>query len=498
MSFRFILLCLLTLLPGLGAAYAAGTTTVVVSGPSPYAYCTAGGVSGRPPTTINYLNAEVEPYLAVDPRTTASGHRAMIGAWQQDRWSDGASRGLVAGSSTDGGNTWTETPLPFDQCASPESEYVRASDPWVSIGPDGVAYAVGLALRNSASAVLATTSTDGGRTWAHLRAIIQDPEGASFNDKESVTADPYRSGTAYVVWDRGLPNDDEPTGTYFSRTRDGGRTWSLPQRIIFQARKGSETIGNQIVVLPHPHRIFDIYTEIYRRSAPETCVTSNGKKTCVPDVKGHKNPVYDYYVDITRSTNGGTTWTKPSRIVREESVGVPLDWGGPVRGGEILPQAAVDPARRRLYVVWQDARASGLHYDEVELTSSDDEGAHWRVPKRISRPAGKPSFTPSIAVNARGVVGVTYYQATTTVTPGSPAPVAYWFIASADGVHYKHPVRIAGPFDVRTAPQAGGYFLGDYQGLAAAGDSFEALFARTNGDANNRTDIVAVRVAAPF
>ena len=51
---------------------------------------------------------------------------------------------------------------------------------------------------------------------------------------------------------------------------------------------------------------------------------------------------------------------------------------------------------------------------------------------------------------------------------------------------------MAGPFDFNTAPVAdSGLFIGDYQGLACASGEFAALFARTNADLVNRTDIFA-------
>jgi hypothetical protein len=49
---------------------AAGTYTagplVLASGPSPFAGCTTGLAPGNPPGT-NYVNAEVEPFIAVNP-----------------------------------------------------------------------------------------------------------------------------------------------------------------------------------------------------------------------------------------------------------------------------------------------------------------------------------------------------------------------------------------------------------------------------------------------
>src|SRR5207237_8480887 len=123
------------------------------------ATCTAGAAPG----SVSYVNAEVEPWVAVNPANPAN----IIGVWQQDRWSDGGARGLVAGFSSDGGASWGETTLPFSACARGGLACERASDPWVSIGPDGTAYAVSISFNasNNNNAVAAATSTNGGRTW---------------------------------------------------------------------------------------------------------------------------------------------------------------------------------------------------------------------------------------------------------------------------------------------------------------------------------------------
>ncbi|HSQ09630.1 MAG TPA: hypothetical protein VLN25_03290, partial [Burkholderiaceae bacterium] len=47
-------------------------------------------------------------------------------------------------------------------------------------------------------------------------------------------------------------------------------------------------------------------------------------------------------------------------------------------------------------------------------------------------------------------------------------------------------------FDLITAPQAGGYFIGDYFGLAASGNVFIPVYVRTTGSTTNRTDVFAV------
>jgi len=225
---------------------------VLVSAPSLFAGCTIGG-----PGTI-YVNSEVEPWVAVNPANLSN----LIGVWQQDRWSNGGAHGLVAASSFDGGTTWARTALPFSACAGGLG-YERASDPWVSIGPDGTAYTISISFNASdnSNAVGAAVSKDGGQTWQNLTPIITDNEPSTqfFNDKESVTANPTVPGVAYAVWDRLESPNANPYAdlhaaafrgpAYFSKTVNGGQTWSPPQ-VIVPTTSRQQTIGNQIVVNP--------------------------------------------------------------------------------------------------------------------------------------------------------------------------------------------------------------------------------------------------------
>ncbi len=161
-----------------GSSSPAGSTVLRVSAASPFAACTTSDQPGR-----NWGNAEVEPRVAGDP--SSPGH--LIGVWQQDRWSNGGSNGIVAARSADGGVTWARTTLPFDRCAGGLG-YRRASDPCVSIGPDGRAYATALAETNpphGPNTIVAATSSDGGQTWNRVRRITASADGdADFNDKD--------------------------------------------------------------------------------------------------------------------------------------------------------------------------------------------------------------------------------------------------------------------------------------------------------------------------
>ena len=153
--------------------------TVQVSGASPFdATCGLAGQSGT-----NYPNSEVEPYVEVNP---ANGDN-LIGAWQQDRWSDGGSRGNVVGASLDNGASWQiVSQTKNTQCtggtAANGGDYQRASDPWVTISPNGHAYLMSLSLNqdptsvfgSNPDALLVSKSTDGGLTWSDPTTLIRD------------------------------------------------------------------------------------------------------------------------------------------------------------------------------------------------------------------------------------------------------------------------------------------------------------------------------------
>ena len=97
---------------GLGQVATAAPMTqsplVQVSGPSVLASCTADNPSSQ--SGVYYPDSEVEVWIEVNP-TDADGDGIvgdnLVGAWQQDRWSDGGARGLVSAASFDGGATWT-------------------------------------------------------------------------------------------------------------------------------------------------------------------------------------------------------------------------------------------------------------------------------------------------------------------------------------------------------------------------------------------------------
>src|SRR5512139_2747831 len=103
-----------------------GTSLLMASGPSPFANCTIGA-AGTPGETL-YVNSEVEPWMAVNPTNPNN----IVAVYQQDRWSNGGSHGLVTAVSHNGGQTWSHTWSHFSFCsggtAANGGDFERASD----------------------------------------------------------------------------------------------------------------------------------------------------------------------------------------------------------------------------------------------------------------------------------------------------------------------------------------------------------------------------------
>lgn len=456
-----------------GTASASGPGTQAVAPADPYATCTIGGYGSG----VSAPNTQVEPWVAVDPHHPSR----VIGAWQQDRWSSaGGSRGLVAAYSSDGKH-FAQVPLPFSRCAPGGLPYERASDIWISFGPDGTAYASALNfdVNDANNGVAAATSYDGGKTWQHVTQLIGDTAAEFTDDKNSVTADPNHPGTAYQVWDRIDQTSSVYNGPAFiSVTHDKGKTWSAPRVFVdTSVTPFSQTIGNQIIPDARTGTLYDFFEWQSYTDATGSTPT-------------------DYHFAVVKSTDGGVTWSKPVTIAKDTSVveldpNTPNDPSHELRAGNNLISAAIDPQTGELYATYEGSDFSGGAYDQIQLVHSTDGGATWSAPTRISQVPNSPAFTPAINVDEKGDVGVVYYDLR-YLQPGNTTtlPTAAFLVTfPRGGQDYPSERQISPVFDWLKAPFATwGHFLGDYDGLAMlrSGD-FRPLFSEVAGDAVDST-----------
>lgn len=432
------------------ASAAAAPPSVIVSGPSPFTRCA---------TTPAFVNAEVEPSLAADPRRPGR----LVAIYQQDRYHRGGARGVVVALSRDAGRSWERRALAVSRCAGAGARQARfASDPWVSVGPDGRIYAASLS-----DVVSVTTSADWGRRWSTPAAL----RGSGFSDKPSLTADPRRPGTAYVVWSDYL--DTGPPGTesdeLLSITHDGGRSWSAPTTILRHGTRSGPEYG-QVVIDPRTGRLYVFMVWVH---------------------DGLVRPGDPGLMLLSRSDDGGAHWSKPRRF---ETGNTAPQQGVVVRASPQVPSFAVD-GRGVLYGVWQDSRFSNGRQDEVLFVASRDGGAHWSRPRRIGRPAGA-ALLPTVAAQGRGRLAVLYLQ----LADDASLRTRYRLALSRDGGSHFTDTPVSKPFAITDAPNLtaaplvpGGYFVGDYMGLVGLGSrGFGAVYVAVNGSPRNPTDVFYV------
>jgi hypothetical protein len=439
-------------------------------------------------TQTNFANTELEPLVAVNPTNPEN----VIGVFQEDRWSDGGAHGLLSAVSFNGGNSYVNDWAEFSACSDkPETPYFehlpRATDPWVSFDAAGRAYQIGLSVVDGSlsdeSALTTSTSTDGGLSWTDpaqiIRASASDAATGVFLDKQSITADPYHAGRAWATWIQGnlpgenisfskLANAFSYRGTpMVSRTTDGGQTWSSPKAMT---NANLYAQGNQIVVLPSG-TLLDVQAILFKGAGVQ------------PTIKG-------VYMAVMRSTDGGLHWSSPSTIAPLRTVGESAD-GSPLRVGDYIPDIAVDPATGVVYVTWADGL--GTSTNKIVLSRSTDGGRHWSAPAVASHHESAQSFNHAVAVGNDGELAVLYYDdARNDSNPGIPTDV--YLRHSSDGGRTWSAPQLLTSFDFANAPFARGYFVGDYQGLAAIGANDLIAFFGVTGGQPNTADIKSIRL----
>ena len=368
----------------------------------------------------------------------------------------------------------------------------------MSFDSAGKAYQISLGIQSAnldLSAVEVATSSDDGATWSLPARLITDTSPVFFNDKESITAD-WRpgdgAGKAYATWIRGnLPGGDNisPVGAahsfaygglpMFSKTTDGGATWSTP---ISMTNAVVYVQGNQIVVLPDG-TLVDVGAMLFKGSGIQP--TSQA-----------------YFWTAMVSKNGGKTWGAPIKIaplgttlLTNPDIPDPTTLDETVRAGDYIPDVAVDHATGAIYMVFADGISSGFNH--VKLTKSTDAGKNWSTPVDVTAtPPSTHSFNQAVEVTSDGTVAVSYYDFRKNDTGTAGLPTDVWLTHSHDGGATWSEQHVYGPFDMEKAPVARGWFLGDYQGLAADGHDL-ILFFSVAINTEDSADVIAIRADAP-
>ena len=443
-----------------------------ISGLDPFGGCGFGNPAGA--------GSETSPVLAVDPKDS----RNLIAYYLQNDAS-----GAVASVSHDGGQTWKQVVIPGQtlcnggSSAEPNTYPISAFDQGVSFGKDGTAYistgiqdvilcdgsnpscgSADFPLFDLRWRLQANYSTDRGDTWSD--PVDVDVAGVYPHlalDAPAITGDPTRRKTAYLNWDR--PMDWIPVGGHsdemFSKTTDGGATWSTPEVLPLPADPDDFFIGGAIHVLPDG--------------------------TLVSTYVRHPNNVFPppATFELIRSEDAGDTWSDPIHIadaapslLRDPDTLEILNKANDTPG---QPTYAVGP-EGELYGTW--SQIDSPTGSRILIVKSKNGGRTWTAPRPLEVSSSQ-AFKPTIAVTESGMVGVMYLDFRNDVPGDQELTTDVWFSSSADGGRSWSETHVYGPFDYRPIPTSGANAvkIGDTFGLVATDrNGFGAAFPATLSD----------------
>ncbi|MEA3106704.1 MAG: hypothetical protein QOI88_1309 [Gammaproteobacteria bacterium] len=365
-------------------------------------------------TQLGCDTAQNETTIAVNPanpRNLVAGTNDYRIFNTREGRNDGAG---YAYTTFDGGHSWLNVQLPHltyqTGATGLLSDMDSAGDPAVAFGPHNTVYYANLVFSrlNSASGVVVSKSTNGGRTWGEPSIVHTDGVDAAgnpldtpyFNDKEWITVDQH-TGTVYVTWTSFGPTGDSPIQV--ASSKDGGATWSAPVTVnpssaftpggITPYSQGSN---------PQVNRHGDLFI------AYESAVCQS--LAC--------NQLTDHdAVIIATSRDGGRTFTN-REVAYDFDFPYNPDVGRDTLTGEnfrinSFPQLTIDPVTDALYATWSDDRdgrydASGNSVKtngDVFIVASQD-GRHWS--RTFAVGTGADEVYPAIAAYG-GTVAVSFY-----------------------------------------------------------------------------------------
>ncbi len=347
------------------------------------------------------------------------------------------------------------------------------------------------------------TSTNGGTTWSHgFLPGLTKGEGSGPYDAASDPAVAYDAKHGvWMIASLPISSTVRTPAVVVSRSTDGGFTWEKPVSvyptapssdknwIVCDSWASSPHYGNCYVEWDDPSsgdlilmsRSTDGGITWSSPSATANHAVGIGGQPLVEPNGTVVVPIETNFMSAFRSTNGGLSWSVPLAIATIQS----HSNAGGIRSGP-LPSAAVDKAGT-VWVVWEDCRfrARCTTNDLVYSTSTD--GATWSTVKRIPIDLTTSSvdhFIPGIGIDPAtsgktAHVAVTYYDYPQSNCTFSNCQLDVGFISSPNGGSTWHsPVKLAGPMSLSSLPNSqNGLMVGDYIATAFANGVPHGVFA---------------------
>jgi hypothetical protein len=213
------------------------------------------------------------------------------------------------------------------------------------------------------SNILFSKTEDGGLTWSDPVDISAFPGDCKDNDLTAEGAVPAigANGEIYVSWSR---NDS----IWFNKSTDDGKTWLAQEQFIATQPGGW---------------VFDI-PGIYRCNGLPVTITdlSGGPDhgTIYVNWADQRNGVDDTDIWLIKSTDGGESWSDPKPVNNEYTS----------KGHQFLTWLTIDQTTGYLYCVYYDRRNHEYRDTDVYLSYSVDGGETF-VDVKISESPFKPN-----------------------------------------------------------------------------------------------------------
>ncbi|MFH1297040.1 MAG: T9SS type A sorting domain-containing protein [Bacteroidota bacterium] len=368
----------------------------------------------------------------------------MINPYNTDQMIAGANINIYY-YSNDGGVSWTQGVL--------SSSYGVWGDPCIIVDTSGHFYFFHLsnpASGNWIDRIVCQKTTDGGLTWNDGSYMGLD--GTKAQDKEWGIVDPANN-YLYVTWtqfdDYGSSNPTDSSIIRFSRSTDGGESWSDAVRI-------NKVAGD--------------------------CIDSDNTVEGAVPALGPNGEIYTSWAGplglvFTKSLDQGITWPAENIFVSD----IPGGWDYAIPGifrANGLPITCCDlsggPYHGRIYINWSDQR-NGLDNTDVWLVKSDDGGETWSDIIRVNDdPAGKQQFFTWMDIDqTTGTLYFVFYDRRNYTNNLTDVYLAI----SKDGGETFNNVKISESPFIPTSS----VFFGDYTNISAHNGIIRPIWTRLEG-----------------
>jgi len=334
---------------------------------------TDGGVTWSPNQRVN----DDPPGATQASPAAAATSTAVHVVWEDFR--NGATADVYAAASLDSGGSWGGNVL-----VTLDSDLANQVDPAIAADASGTVHAVWQDFRDGSHDVYYANSSDDGATWTDPNARVSDLVGTAGQSNPALVTD--AAGVAYAAWEDsrnifGPPHLD----VYFSKSTDGGQTWTTPN-----VRVNDNLTGNQL----HPVLAVDGAGGVY--------AAWEDWRTGEPDI---------YFA---RSLDGGGTWSGSQRINDDATA-----------ESQYRPALARSPGGI-LLLVWRDFRDQGIGGTDIWSARSTDGGAVWSANVQVSDAVTTDADYPDVAVDPSGRFHVAWVE-------GRGIGAQVYYVNSTDG-----------------------------------------------------------------